>query len=69
MANCTRFQVKNCVELTNKKTRRAVSVSAPSNFDIKKEGRSPLSFLQIELEIAQKVESYHAPILYRFYSK
>lgn len=66
MANCTRFQVKNCVELTNKKTRRA---ARRRNFDIKKEGRSPLSFLQIELEIAQKVESYHAPILYRFYSK
>nr|DAN98399.1 MAG TPA: hypothetical protein [Caudoviricetes sp.] len=32
MANCTRFQDKNCVELTNKKTRRAACVSAPSNF-------------------------------------
>lgn len=70
MTFCTRFQVKNCAELTNKKTRRAVSVSAPSKFWYKKKRAEALfNLLQIEPEIAQKVESYHALILYRFYSK
>mgnify|MGYP001243021923 CR=1 FL=1 len=55
MANCTRFQDKNCVELTNKKTRRAPGGRPPAQRAVeflvyKKEGPKPFFYLSAIFE-------------------